>query len=197
MAFEMAQQMMAAGRPPARLVVMDPTYQEPPEGAKQKTVKSGGRTRDLLSFSRGRLSLYAKEFRSLKGPARREWLKSKLDLVVSIVRTRDAFRGDRTEFNQRRVTEANFQALQNYRPEPYSGDTVVLLTVDRKTDAASDARRLWLQFVPAETSVLHISGQDTGDALSPQHVSELARVLKHALFQSKADLRASSAEFTN
>jgi thioesterase domain-containing protein len=177
-ALEMAQQLAAAGNPPARLVVMDPVRSELARKSATRTGAIASQESYALKFIFDRLKLYARDIVTLRGSERRQWLKQKMDLIRGIVRDRDLFRGSRIELNQNRVRDANMLALQRYDPKLYAGPAIVLMTEDREIGTATDPRREWLHFVPDNTPVIEIPGKDTGDALSPRHSGALADTLR-------------------
>jgi thioesterase domain-containing protein/acyl carrier protein len=177
-AYEIASQLEAAGERVAFLAMLDPSppftdSQARPRG--ETAMNAPGRRRArLLRFILGRLRLYAKELRNLDGPARRAYVRAKLNVVREIVARRDLFRGDRRELNAKAVYEANHAAGQCYVPGPYAGNATIVFTDGRINVGARNYRLDWLDLVPQGGSPRYVPGRDTGDMLIPPNVYVLA-----------------------
>jgi len=155
---EMAQQLAAAGQPPALLIVMDPVYDD-------REAAPAGPDPTMLGFLRDRLRLYIKTYRSLDRLERQEWVRSKYALLRGKVRKRDMLHGNHFEMRQRRLQAANLTAMRNYEPTRYAGETRVLLTGDRTIDLAEDPRQQWVVRVAPSAEITTVPGRDTGQAV--------------------------------
>lgn len=169
-AYEMAQQLSAAGKAVPLLIMMDPTAHE----ESRAVTKPPGLRKSKLKFVTRRLRLYASELKSLRGKELRNWLMQKVSLAKVIVKNRELLNGDSTEFNQNRVTEANMHAMLNYQAKPYSGKTLLLFTANRDIAPDMDTRKKWFDLL-SHYDVNYIAGKDTGDAMSAQNVQNLAQ----------------------
>ena len=172
-ALEMAHQLLVLGRPPALLIMLDLTFPYAPKTVARRHMQSTV----MIKFLTGRVRLYWGQYRSFDKIQRREWLRSKRDLIADMIRHRSLFRENRLELNQRRVTEANLQALLRYRPVPYDGPVRVLMTADRELDHESDQRKRCAKYVCPDAAINFVPSGRTGETLSTDNIGALAREL--------------------
>lgn len=172
-AYEMAQQLTEAGKKVPLLIMMDPTSHEEQPSLNTKNALLNAK----LKFVVGRLKLYFNELKQLQGKELLHWFKDKSTLLINITKSRNLMTSSASEFNQQRVTEANTQAMLNYRPKSYSGRSILLFTQDRDITRAEDTRQKWFEYLQ-DYDVTYIKGKDTGDAMSPENVLLLAQQLK-------------------
>ena len=95
-----------------------------------------------------------------------------------MVAQRDVFRGDRSEFYQDVVNQANLIAYQEYEPRPYAGRVVFYRAEGRRVHAHQDRRLAWAQLITGDLDVHTVPGDDSGLMLTEPHVQVLARELK-------------------
>src|SRR5262249_31321848 len=103
-AYEMAQQLHAAGHSVAFLGLLD-TW--PPEAVWPSADGNSTRVPALLGFIATRLQLYVETFKSLRGPARLRYLRDRLTLVAEILAKRDLLHSAGQDFSLYAVTRAN------------------------------------------------------------------------------------------
>jgi len=189
-AYEVARQLEAAGEPIGLLIMLDPS---PPftnsAGRPRGQVApppQAGRAARLARFIATRLALYAREFSQRQGRERLDYVRDKLGMAADILRRRDLFRGDRSEFERSLVVAANLCAGQNYIPGRFGGPTVLCFTRDRDLSADRRYRLDWLQLVPQCGTPFIADGEDSGSMLSAPHVFRLAPEIERWLARAAA-----------
>jgi thioesterase domain-containing protein len=169
-AFEMAHQLGARGRPVASLALMDPAAllrESPAEAARFE----GG-------FVRKRLELYWDEFREGNWRDRSRMLAQKARRVVQVVAGGEAQELSAQELHRVRVLEANTRAVATYQPRSTATVARIFLTTDRTLTDGQDPRLEWLALVTPTPEVVGIGGINSGDAIAPAHVGGFAGVLR-------------------
>ena len=185
-AFEMAQQLHAAGEKVGRLVLI-----ETPVPA--KVVKPGfrpaPRSLTALSLIVRRLRLYTKTLATLRGRQRLEYLRDRLKLLGQIAAHGDLFRGNRDEFLSQVVTRANTTAFRQYQPRVYPGPVVHFQAAGRQVTAEGDRRLAWLQLAGGGLENHRLPGDDSGRMLVSPNVEVLAGRLRTCLGQEQGAAR--------
>jgi thioesterase domain-containing protein len=174
-AYEMAQQLRTAGQEVGLLVMLE-TW--PPVGTWGRLLRPGARLLTVLRLIRSRLRLYGETLTRLKGRQRIKFLLGRVRMVGQMVAQRDVFRGDRSEFYQDVVNQANLIAYQEYEPRPYGGRVVFFRAEGRRVSAHQDRRLAWRQLITGDLDVQAVPGDDSGLMLAEPHVQSLARELK-------------------
>src|SRR5205814_5012077 len=113
----------------------------PPVPASGLRVRFDVRTAAVRNLIDSRLRLYIQTWARLRGRERVDYLLGRMRMLAQMITQRDMFRGDRSEFSLRVVTQANLLALQRYRPLMYPGRAVLFRAEGRRV-AALDDRRL-------------------------------------------------------
>jgi aspartate racemase len=174
-AYEMAQQLRTAGQEVGLLVMLE-TW--PPVGTWGRLLRPGARLLTVLRLIRSRFRLYGETLARLKGRQRIKFLLGRVRMVGQMVAQRDVFRGDRSEFYQDVVNQANLIAYQEYEPRPYGGRVVFFQAEGRRVNAHQDRRLAWRQLITGDLDVQAVPGDDSGLMLAEPHVQSLARELK-------------------
>lgn len=177
-AFEMAQQLAALGRAPARLVLFDPVLDETVDQDAPPTAQTRAHPPEPKGFVHSRLQLYRDELKPLTGAQRLSWVWRK---VLSLTRgaTDSAARAEtRLEYQQQRVIALNIDAHKRYRPRAYPGESVVLLTADRALEGPADPRLGWFKYLSPNTPKWELPGATTGEAISGPNARFLAQRLR-------------------
>jgi aspartate racemase len=174
-AYEMAQQLRAAGEEVGLLALLE-TW--PPVPAVRWWDALGARTRALLLLIRDRLRLYRETLGRLRGRSQLRFLRDRLAMLGQIVGQRDLFRGDPSEFHLRVVTQANLLAFGRYVPRVYPGRVVLFRAGGRKVDPADDPRLAWERLAAAGLELHTVPGDDSGLMLSEPHVRVVAERLR-------------------
>jgi thioesterase domain-containing protein/acyl carrier protein len=174
-AYEMAQQLRAAGQGIGLLILLE-TW--PPVGTWARLLRPGARLLTVLRLVQSRLRLYAQTWARLDGRQRMKYLLGRMRMLGEMVAQRDVFRGDRSEFYQDVVNQANLIAYQEYEPRPYPGRVVFFLAEGRRVTAHQDRRLAWRQLITGDLDIQTVPGDDSGLMLAEPHVQVLARQLK-------------------
>jgi amino acid adenylation domain-containing protein len=173
--YEIAQQLRAAGQEIGLLVLLE-TW--PPVGSWARLLRPGARVLAVMRLIRGRLRLYAETLGRLDTRHRMKYLLGRLKMVGEMLAKRDVFRGDRSEFYQDVVNQANLIAYQQYKPRPYTGRVVFFRAEGRRVSAHQDRRLAWHQLISGDLEIQTVPGDDSGLMLAEPHVQVLARELK-------------------
>jgi hypothetical protein len=173
---EIARQLRDAGDEVSLLALLDP----PPARTGATTALRGSSkpaTPSTRQFVARRLNLYR---HALAARPLREWpayIGGRLVNIADVLRRRDPFRGDPTEFLRWRVREANIQALRSYDPPEWTSDACLIFTSDRADGASRAAREFWARHLHVAGREVFVPGKDTGDALAPERAGAVARVV--------------------
>ncbi|HYB69038.1 MAG TPA: thioesterase domain-containing protein, partial [Candidatus Bathyarchaeia archaeon] len=186
--YEMAQQLRAAGQEIGLLVLLE-TW--PPVGTWARILMPGARLLAASRLVRGRLRLYAETLARLDTRDRARYLLGRLRMLGQMVAQRDVFRGDRSEFHQDVVTQANLIAYQQYEPRPYTGRVVFFRAEGRRVTAQQDRRLVWRKLISGELDIQTVPVDDSGLMLMEPHVQVLARELKICIERAMARASAS------
>jgi thioesterase domain-containing protein len=184
-AYEMARQLEAAGEVIGLLLMLDPSspfhradgrLRGERDGAKPPTPRT-----TAVRFVVDRIAMHASAFARLHGAQRAAFVREKMRTLRDIMRQRDLFRGDRSEYHQRLVYAANRAAGSRYVPGPFGGAAVVCLTRDRPVRGERNYRLDWLELVPQCGTPRYVAGEDSGAMLNLPHVYELASLVNRWL----------------
>ena len=187
--YEMAQQLHRVGEEVGLLVLLETWQPRGPSGQILRRNSSGREVRDLIA---SRLRLYLKEARSRSGRERLKYLFERIKVVAEMAARRDLFRGDRREFDQHIVTNANLRAFHRYKARAYSGRAVLFLAEAREVPSEDDPRLAWRRLLAGGAEIYTVPGHDSGSMLDEPHVRALAEQLKVCI--ELAPSRATAAE---
>jgi acetolactate synthase-1/2/3 large subunit len=187
-AYEMAQQLRAAGEQVGLLTLLEP---RPPGKPRHKPrLWPGPRALTALHFIAARLHLYVQEFARLRGRQRIDYLRGRLKMLTQMVARRDPFRGDRDEFDFAVVKQANLAAVHQYEPCMYPGRVVLLLAEGRKFASEEDDRLAWGRLAVGGIEMYKVPGNDSGLTLMKPNVEVLAERLKGCLERAQMEAPA-------
>ena len=181
-AYEMAQQLHAAGKEVGLLVLVETPL---PERTSEQQPRHLVRMFAALHLITGRLRLYIQTLARLRGRQRFEYLLERLKMLAQMAAQRDVFRGDRTEFYLQVVTQANVVAFQRYQPRVYPGHVILIRDEDRKVTSDEDPRLAWSRLAAGGLEIHHVPGDDSGLMLMEQNAAHLARQLITCLEECK------------
>ena len=138
-------------------------------------------------FVKSRLNLYRKGMQDLGFGESVQFLRSKAKLLSEAIRKRDVFRGDPSEFNQKRVYDTNLSALLRYRYQPLRdrGVVVEIFRSQRVIRKGSVKSRVDWNALVAESTRHKVPGRDSGDMLRGHNVRALARILSDRLLNAR------------
>jgi aspartate racemase len=174
-AYEMAQQLRAAGQEVAPLVLIDAWL---PGAPSEQRLGLGPRVRAVADLVGSRLQLYARMLMRLRGRQRLGYLRERLRTFTQILAQRDMFRGDRSDLYLRMVTQANLLALRQYEPRVYPGRALLIRAEDRRVTTEDDRRLLWRQLISGGLEIHSLPAADSGLMLIEPSVRMLAEQLK-------------------
>ena len=181
-AFEMAQQLHAAGQEVGLLTLVEPrplfrTFRR--ETRPSRAPK--------LRFIGARLKLYARNLAALRGRQRIDYVRDRVKTLTQVVAQRDLFRGDRADFNTDVVRKANLTAAHHYRAQVYPGQVVLFLAEGRNVaPGEEDARLNWRQVAGGGLTVHGVPGDNSGMTLRRPNVDALASRLQEYLDEQRA-----------
>lgn len=174
-AYEMAQQLRAAGQE-VRLLVLLETWL--PDTTAKRWRRPNVRALALLGLVFSRLRLYFHTLKGLHGRQRFDYALERLKMVAEMIIRRDVLRGDPSEYHLRIVTEANLIALQHYRPRDYPGRVALFRAEDRNLVSDRNPTLGWSHLLSGSLETHTVPGKDSGSLLIEPHVRSLARQLE-------------------
>ena len=190
-AYEMAQQLHAAGQSVAFLGLLD-TW--PPEAAAPSADGNSTRVPALLGFISTRLQLYVETFKSLRGPARLRYLRDRLTLVAEMLAKRDLLHSARQDFSLYAVTRANTTAFQRYAIRAYHGPVVLFSAEGRKVAPTIDLRSIWRDLARGGVEFYSVAADDSGLMLTEPHVRTLASHVIRSLERAQSTASRSASQ---
>jgi amino acid adenylation domain-containing protein len=185
-AYEMAQQLRAAGQEVKPLLLIE-AWPPPPKPTRR--LRAGARPRAALHIIANRLRLYVTTFAALHGRQRLDYVKERLNLLRQMMAQRDVFRGDRTEFYLESVTQANQDAFEHYQPGLYAGRAVLFYATERDVAPSDDRRLTWHELITGELDVRPMPGADSGLMLVEPHVRPLAQQIIGCIDSPQSSVR--------
>ena len=172
-AYEMAQQLHAAGEQVGLLALLEP--RPPPRTPRREVLPPQTRT---LQFIARRLRRYVYTLARLRGRQRFEYLRERFQVLKQMIVQRDLFRGDRGAFHTRVVRQANLAAVHRYQPRVYPGRVVLFLAEGRNVASGEDPRLGWSRIAAGGLAVHSVPGDNSGLMLTKPNVEALAPLLK-------------------
>ncbi len=175
-AYEIAQQLAARGEQTELLGLID-TWAPEVIQAKRRRTRYGTQ---LAFLARG-VSRHLRAMWIQPRGERLGYLLRSSRILGQMVKQRDVYRGDSRVLHHEMVTHANQRAAAGYRPAPYDGGMLLVLSneVERRPD--EDARLSWQKLARDECTVIRVSGKDSGALLRTPHVTHLAAALERQL----------------
>jgi amino acid adenylation domain-containing protein len=189
-AYEMAQQLRRAGQEIGLLALLE-TW--PPVAASIPWFRPTARALAVLQLGTDRLRLYLQRLARLRGRERLRYLLGRMKMFTEIVAQRDLFRGHRSEFYQRVVTQANLRALQQYEARAYPGAAVLFRAEGRHVAPDDDRRLAWRQLSAGGLEIYTVPGDDSGLMLVEPHVQAVAEQLNACFERALRTLAVSGA----
>ena len=168
-AYEMAQQLHAAGEQVGLLALLEPRAPRTSRPAVPQT--------QTLQFFAVRLKRYARRLASLRGRQRLAYIRERFQALAQVIAQRDLFRGDRESFHTEQVRLANLAALRRYQPRVYPGHALLLLAQNREVVSGEDPELGWHRIAAGGLTVHTVPGTNSGSMLRRPNVEALAPVL--------------------
>jgi aspartate racemase len=175
-AYEMAQQLRAAGEEVSRLFLLESW--PPPEGRPF--------LRSLLVYANRVRFLYTLAMRNFVALAKlpmSQWhsaFRERIKVVTEIATTGDLYRGDSEAMYADRVSTANHRALLSYRPRRYSG-ALFSIIASRREFQGDDGRKRWRELSGQGYEQLEVPARDSGTLLESPHIEHVAAWIKRHL----------------
>lgn len=167
-AYEMAQQLRAAGEPVELLFLLEswpPAERRWIDGLRSRSNGLGF----LLAAARRNLAA----MRGLSIGQQLRALLSALRIVGEMASKRDLYRGDRAQMYQDRVSLANQRALARYRLRPYDGRLRCAVAALRPF-TGPDGRACWQRLAPGDYAEIALPVKDSGTMLLQPAAAALA-----------------------
>ncbi len=171
-AFEMAQQLRAAGEEVSFLLLLE-TWPAPSKRRLKRLMLLSTRVFLHLRFLTESAARHVRHLRTLSPMHLPKALLQRLKIVREIVEQRDVYRGDRVAMYADRVSTANLEAYLRYRPRPYDGKLMHVLATGRKFSGA-DTRGLWRKLALGGYLQFEMPVIDSGQLLVSPNVEMLA-----------------------
>ena len=184
-AYEMAQQLLAAGQEIGLLALLE-TWA--PEMASARRLPRGARMPAAFGFVAGRIRLYVEMLARLRSRERLRYLLGRLRLLKDIVVQRDLSRGARAELHLQAVTRANLLAFQQYQPRVYPGPVALFRAEGRKVLPAADYRLAWRDLATGGLQIYGAPGDNSGLMLQEPHVRVLAAQLRMCIERARTSV---------
>ncbi|HEV8395077.1 MAG TPA: thiamine pyrophosphate-requiring protein [Vicinamibacterales bacterium] len=181
-AYEMAQQLHAAGEPVGLLALLEPRA---PSRPFRRAVPQ---TRTLQFFTT-RVRRYINRLARLNSRQRVEFLRERFQVLMDVIVQRDLFRGNRGAFNTERLRQVNLAALHRYQPRVYPGPVVLLLAEGRNVASGEDPRLGWSRIAGGGLTTHSVPGDNSGLMLRRPNVEALARLVKACLDEQRPETR--------
>jgi thioesterase domain-containing protein len=178
-AFELARQLAAAGRPVSRIIMLDPSTVV----FRQSRLAMLPVWRRLVvpRFIGKRLALYMRDLRRLEGSARREFIREKRRKLGRLLRHRNLFLESARELNRTRVREATVAALHRYSPRAYDGAVTLVIGERFRSHARAKTLALWRDVCTGSLEIHTVPATTSGQMLRPPILGELVRLLQDLL----------------
>ena len=186
-AFEIAQQLIAAGEEPPLLALIETWHPRSLPVVRSVPVM----LRPLVLFTRG----MGRRLRALLGLSPREalrYLGESSAIVKEMISLRDVYRKDRYKLYRDLVVEATYRAGSRYIPAPYPGRILLFLAGGLQVGADLDTRMVWCDVASDRCQVFRTSASDIGGLLKTPHLRALANSLTEQLREFSSASRASS-----
>lgn len=164
-AYEMAQQFAAKGRPVDLLLLIE-TW--PPAGIRASA--AAGET--VLGPARTLGQRIANNLRAISR------LKPSLALKFVVDKLRKVVVDDDPKASLIRVANANYRAAVTYDPAFYGGKTCLILASERPISSTDDPRLDWKKMTAPGLEIHMISGKDSGQMLKSPSVEKLGSLVR-------------------
>ncbi len=176
-AYEIAQQLVAAGETVALLAMV--------ETWSPATHRKGQHRSPIVARAGFLAHGVARRFREFRKRSFREkvrYMREMIGIAAEVGRTRDVYRGDRFEQARHLVMLRNRYAAAHYHPRPYPGRLSIVLSREG-TIPVPDPRLIWRDLAAETPPIVEIPARDSGQALQVPHVAQLAAALNNWMEQ--------------
>jgi thioesterase domain-containing protein len=181
-AYEMAQQLAARGEQTALLGLVDTWAPELIQTKSRRTRQVA----QLAFLAQGALRRLREMWKQPRGQ-RLSYLLRSGRILGEMVKQRDVYRGESHVLHREMVTRANQRAAAGYRPTGYDGEVLLVLSNEVPRAPEQDARLSWQKLARGGSTVVRVTGKDSGELLKAPHVANLAAALDHQLAASGGD----------
>jgi amino acid adenylation domain-containing protein len=136
----------------------------------------GARAAAVRGLILGRLSVYLRTLKQLRGRRRLEYLGRRMAEFAQMVRRRQWVRHNRSDFHREIVAQANLIAFSRYVPPPYEGPVVLLRSkIDRGFGYDGEA---WRALAVGGLDIHRVPGDNSGLMMIEPNVPVVAAELK-------------------
>lgn len=184
-AFEMAQQLIAAGDEVALLAMFDSW---PPSVHRAAVIPEYAPPFLTVPVSLGKG--IGRLPRTLLRLSPRRWLDhlgKRLASAREIIARRNVYQADTATLYTDLVSRSNYWAMFKYFPTPYAGEIAVFRAAERPSLPSQDVAALWRKYARGGCRVQAVSGTDSGVMLSKPHVAQLASLLQREIERATAE----------
>ena len=182
-AYEIAHQLLAAGKKVTYLGLIDPSNREyrRDNAASDGHFEAWNKIQAIANLLSSRIKLYGDGFRNTTSRKRISYALRKAHSVGSTLTDRNKIKRLARELHQLEVASANRRALRRYRWEPLIGQlkTFEVFESHHVRHRRSD-RIPWQMLWVGEVNMNHFPAKDSGDLIST-YVIELSRMISERL----------------
>jgi thioesterase domain-containing protein len=183
-AYEIAQQLLAAGQETAPLVLVDTWLAAPVVAARRLF---GHR----VQFVRGALVRHTRAFWRRSFMENLRYIRRMSRVIREVAVTRDVYRGDQRSNFGGLVALRNRVAASRYIPRPYPG-AVALIFAREDLPTPDDPRLKWKALALGGATLQHIPAKDSGFLLRAPHVQRFAGAMREQLERTRPPSRPSA-----
>jgi thioesterase domain-containing protein len=175
-AFEMAQQLIAAGEEPPLLALIDTWH----PASIPKIRGAPAALRPLIFLFQG-LGRHLRALLTLPPSRAVRHLRENSAIVKQMILRKDVYRGDRYKRYRDVVMEANYRAGSRYVPNRYPGRILLLIAENHKVQNDLDTRLVWRELAGKGSLVVRIPARESWELLKKPYVQALAESLTASL----------------
>ncbi|HEY6344892.1 MAG TPA: amino acid adenylation domain-containing protein [Bryobacteraceae bacterium] len=177
-AFEMAQQLVAAGEETPWLAMVETWH---PRSVPETPRRSAPRAlRPFVFFARG-LGRHVRAMLRLPPREALRYFREKSPIIREMIVRRDVYRGIEYKRYIDFVVEAAYRAGSRYDPASYAGDILLFIAGNLKVEAGWDTRLAWRELARDGCAVVRLAAGNAAEVLKKPYVKALADRLMEGL----------------
>jgi thioesterase domain-containing protein len=177
-AFEMAQQLVAAGEETPWLAMVETWHpRSVPETPRRRAPRA---LRPFVFFTRG-LGRHVRAMLRLPPLEALRYFREKSPIIREMIVRRDIYRGNVYKRYIEFIVEAAYRAGSRYVPTSYAGDILLFIAGNLKVEAGWDTRLAWRELARDGCAVVRLAAGNFAEVLEKPYVKALADRLMEGL----------------